>query len=98
MIWKVLKKIITAPLHIVEHSYKRAQQGFAYLTRRPGYVQYGPDAKPADGRAHVSPVFGLEARPDQAEAETLAEAGADEVPHLDPDNLGFELTYVMLSV
>jgi hypothetical protein len=50
MIWKVLKKIITAPLHIVEHSYKRAQQGFAYLTRRPGYVQYGPDAKVADGR------------------------------------------------
>jgi hypothetical protein len=92
MIWKVLKKIITAPLHIVEHSYKRAQQGFAYLTRRPGYVQYGPDAKPADGRAYVSPVFGLEARPDQAEAETLAEAGADEVPHLDPDDLGFEYT------
>jgi hypothetical protein len=95
MIWKVLKKIITAPLHIVEHSYKRAQQGFAYLTyltRRTGYVQYGPDAKPADGRAYVSSVFGLEARPDQAQAETLAEAGADEVPHLDPNDLGFDYT------
>jgi hypothetical protein len=94
MIWKVLKKIITAPLHIVEHSYKRAQQGFAYLTRRPGYVQYGPDAKVADGRAYVSPVFGLEARPpvreSQAQAEALAEAGDDEVLHLDPDDLGFE--------
>jgi hypothetical protein len=90
MIWKVLKKIITAPLHIVEHSYKRAQQGFAYLTRRPGYVQYGPDAKPADGRAYVSPPFLLEARPTrsqqaQAEAEALSEAGDDE-PHLDPDD------------
>jgi hypothetical protein len=90
MIWKVLKKIITAPLHIVEHSYKRAQQGFAYLARRPGYVQYGPDAKPADGRAYVSPVFGLEARHNQAQAEALAEAGADEVPHIDPDDLGFD--------
>jgi hypothetical protein len=90
MIWKVLKKIITAPLHIVEHSYKKAQQGFAYLTQRPGYVQYGLDAKPADGRAYVSPVFGLEARPDQAEAEALSEAGADEVPHLDPDDVGFD--------
>jgi hypothetical protein len=55
MIWKVLKTIITAPLHLVfvEHSYKRAQQGFAYLTRQPGYVQYGPDAPVADGRAYV---------------------------------------------
>jgi hypothetical protein len=44
MIWKVLKKIITAPLHIVEHSYKRTKQGFAYLMGRPGYVQYGPEA------------------------------------------------------
>jgi hypothetical protein len=32
----------------------------------------------------------LEARPDHAEAETLAEAGADEVPHLDPDDVGFD--------
>jgi hypothetical protein len=88
IIWKVLKKIITAPLHIVEHSYIRAQQGFAYLTRRPGYVQYGPDAKVADGRAYVSP-FELEARPEQAQAEALSEAGDDE-PHLDPDDLAFQ--------
>jgi hypothetical protein len=96
MIWRVLKKIITAPLHIVQHSYKRAQQGFAYLTGRPGYVQYGPDAKPADGRAYVSPPFLLEARPislqqAEAEAEALSEAGDDE-PHLDPDDLAFQYT------
>jgi hypothetical protein len=59
MILKVLRKLITAPLHIIQHSYKRAQEGFKFLTERPGYVQYGPDAKVADGRAYVSPVFEL---------------------------------------
>jgi hypothetical protein len=88
MIWRVLKKIITAPLHIVEHSYKRAQQGFEYLIGRPGYVQYGPDAKPADGRAYVSPPFLLEG-PLFYSVEATSESGDDE-PHLAPDDLAFQ--------
>jgi hypothetical protein len=59
MILKVLRKLITAPLHIFQHSYKRAQEGFKFLTERPGYVQYRPEAKVADGRAYISPVFEL---------------------------------------
>jgi len=65
MILKVLRKLITAPLHIIQHSYRRAQQGFAYLAQQPGYAQYGPDAKVKDDRAYVSPVFELEPAKDQ---------------------------------
>jgi hypothetical protein len=86
MIWRLFKKIITAPLHIVEHSYKRAQQGFAYLMKQPGYVQYGPDAKPADGRAYVSPPFLLE-EPHHP-AEFLPESEDDE-PNVVADDLAF---------
>jgi hypothetical protein len=89
MIWRLFKKIITAPLHIVEHSYKRAQEGFAYLTRRPGYVQYGPDAKPADGRAYVSPPFLLEEAPSVHHPVEFLSESEDDEPHLEADDLAF---------
>jgi hypothetical protein len=88
MIYRLFKKIITAPLHIVAHSYKRAQQGFAYLMKQPGYVQYGPDAKPADGQAYVSPPFLQEAPSVHHPVEFLSESEDDE-PHLDANDLAF---------
>ena len=84
MILKVLRKLITAPLHIIQHSYRRAQQGFAYLAKQPGYLRYGPDAQVKDDRAYVSPVF---------ELEPTRTSAPDPGPGLHPEprvKLGFE--------
>jgi hypothetical protein len=60
--------------------------------KQPGYVKYGPNAKPADGRAYVSPAFLLEEAPSVHHPVEATSESEDDEPHLDPDDLAFQYT------
>jgi hypothetical protein len=47
------------------------------------------DAKPADGRAYVSPPFLLEEAPSVHHPVEATSESEDDEPHLDPDDLAF---------